>query len=45
MLFNSFEFLFAFLPACLLLTYVSAAFGGRGFAKLVLIAMSLVFYG
>lgn len=44
MLYNSFEFIFAFLPLCLLLYFISAKVSGQ-LANIVLTVMSLVFYG
>jgi len=45
MLFNSFVFLFGFLPAALLLYFGLARFSGTRAANVALVAMSLVFYG
>lgn len=45
MLFNSFEFLFAFLPIVLLLYYGLHRLGGTTSSKAVLFLASLVFYG
>ncbi len=44
MLFNSFEFIFAFLPLCLLLYFSLNAIGRTAWAKGVLILFSLYFY-
>jgi D-alanyl-lipoteichoic acid acyltransferase DltB (MBOAT superfamily) len=43
MLYNSFQFLFAFLPLCLLLYFLTAK-ASRGLANAVLAVMSLFFY-
>lgn len=43
MLYNSFPFLFGFLPICLVL-YFAAARLGRGVANVVLVVLSLAFY-
>ncbi|MDP9813437.1 D-alanyl-lipoteichoic acid acyltransferase DltB (MBOAT superfamily) [Rhizobium tibeticum] len=45
MLFNSREFLFAFLPATLLLTYLGLRLGGRAAGILTLTGASFFFYG
>ncbi len=45
MLFNSYEFVFAFLPVCLLVYYLLAKRSGNRGTKLWLIAISLWFYG
>lgn len=44
MLFNSQDFIFVFLPACLLITYLCARLGGLTAGKIALIVMSLAFY-
>ena len=44
MLYNSFSFIFGFLPVCLIL-YFGCARLSHGLANAVLAAMSLVFYG
>jgi len=43
MLYNSFPFIFAFLPLCLLL-YFAASWFSRGLANIVLAVMSVLFY-
>jgi alginate O-acetyltransferase complex protein AlgI len=43
LLYNSFQFLFIFLPACLLIYFVAARVSGR-LASALLMAMSFVFY-
>lgn len=45
MVFNSFSFLFAYLPVVLAVFYVSRRFSGKQWADLCLIVASLVFYG
>lgn len=45
MLFNSYEFVFAFLPVALAGIFLLARFVGPGAAQLLLIAASLTFYG
>jgi len=45
MLFNSHVFIFAFLPATLLLYYALGQWGGRKVARVWLVAASLFFYG
>ena len=44
MLFNSYEFIFAFLPGVLTVCFLLARFGGAGVAQLWLIVASLYFY-
>jgi len=43
-LYNSFQFLFIFLPACLLLYFLAARFSAQ-LANVLLAVMSFVFYG
>lgn len=45
MLFNSIEFLFAFLPLTLILTFAALKIGGRPLGMMVLTAASVFFYG
>lgn len=45
MLFNSYVFVFAFLPAVLSLWYAAEAFGQPRLGQTILVGMSLVFYG
>ena len=45
MVFNSFSFLFAYLPIVLILFWVSRRYLGRQWADVCLIVASLVFYG
>ena len=45
MVFNSFSFLFAYLPVVLAVFYVIRRFAGKQWADLCLIAASLIFYG
>ena len=44
MLFNSFEFVFAFLPVIVILFFTTAKFFGNNFAKVFLILASILFY-
>lgn len=44
MLFNSFQFIFLFLPLVLIGYYSASKFAGRDLAKLILVAMSMFFY-
>ena len=44
MLFNSFEFVFAFLPVTVILFFTTAKFFGNNFAKVFLILASILFY-
>ena len=45
MVFNSFSFLFAYLPIVLILFWVSRRYLGKQWADVCLIVASLVFYG
>ena len=45
MLFNSYQFIFGFLPAVCLLYFIATRFGGRSAGVAVLVGASLVFYG
>lgn len=45
MVFNSFSFLFAYLPIVLMIFWVSRRYPGRKWADLCLIVASLIFYG
>ncbi len=44
MLFNSYPFLFGFLPATLVLTWLARRFAGAGLVILVLAGLSYLFY-
>lgn len=44
MLFNSSEFIFLFLPACLLATFLSARYGSKRIAAFVMLCASFMFY-